>query len=287
MIESAVQRQVGRLGLYLVLAAGAAVVALPFCWMVATSLMSLGETINRQWLPNVPRWQNYETAWTEARFAVYFLNSVIITVTSLAGLLTTSILAAYAFARLQFAGREVIFFGLLSTMMIPEAMTLLPSFLVIRGDVIPLPGGSWLNTLQGLTVPFMASAFSIFLLRQFFRRLPVELWDAACMDGCGHLRFLTTIVLAAQQGAAAHGVAVRLHRLVGFPAVAAARHHARNLAPAHGGPVVAGHRSGRRNPSVHGRRYHYPAAHPGPLFPGAATIHRGHHDLGTQGLIGF
>ena len=170
-------------------------VALPFCWMVATSLMSLGETINRQWLPNVPRWQNYETAWTEARFAVYFLNSVIITVTSLTGLLTTSILAAYAFARLQFAGREVIFFGLLSTMMIPEAMTLLPSFLVIRGDVIPLPGGSWLNTLQGLTVPFMASAFSIFLLRQFFRRLPVELWDAACIDGCGHLRFLTTIVL--------------------------------------------------------------------------------------------
>ena len=186
---------VGRLSLYLVLAAGAAVVALPFCWMVSTSLMSLGETINRQWLPNVPRWQNYETAWTEARFAVYFLNSVIITVTSLTGLLTTSILAAYAFARLQFAGREIIFFGLLSTMMIPEAMTLLPSFLVIRGDVIPLPGGSWLNTLQGLTVPFMASAFSIFLLRQFFRRLPVELWDAACIDGCGHLRFLTTIVL--------------------------------------------------------------------------------------------
>ena len=163
--------------------------------MVSTSLMSLGETINRQWLPNAPRWQNYETAWTEARFAAYFLNSVIITVTSLTGLLTTSILAAYAFARLQFAGREIIFFGLLSTMMIPEAMTLLPSFLVIRGDVIPLPGGSWLNTLQGLTVPFMASAFSIFLLRQFFRRLPVELWDAACIDGCGHLRFLTTIVL--------------------------------------------------------------------------------------------
>ena len=146
-------------------------------------------------MPSTPRWQNYQTAWTEARFAVYFLNSVIITFTSLAGLLSTSILAAYAFARLQFAGREVIFFGLLSTMMIPEAMTLLPSFLVIRGDVIPLPGGSWLNTLQGLTVPFMASAFSIFLLRQFFRRLPVELWDAARIDGCGHFRFLTTVVL--------------------------------------------------------------------------------------------
>ncbi|MDE0207839.1 MAG: carbohydrate ABC transporter permease, partial [Candidatus Tectomicrobia bacterium] len=185
----------GRLSLYIVLVAGAAVVALPFCWMVSTSLMSLGETINRQWLPGVPRWQNYQTAWTEARFAVYFLNSVIITFTSLAGLLATSVLAAYAFARLRFAGREIIFFGLLSTMMIPEAMTLLPSFLVIRGDVIPLPGGSWLNTLQGLTVPFMASAFSIFLLRQFFRRLPVELWDAACIDGCGHLRFLTTVVL--------------------------------------------------------------------------------------------
>ena len=208
------------------LAAGAAVVALPFCWMVSTSLMSLGETINRQWLPNAPRWQNYETAWTEARFAAYFLNSVIITVTSLTGLLTTSILAAYAFARLQFAGREIIFFGLLSTMMIPEAMTLLPSFLVIRGDVIPLPGGSWLNTLQGLTVPFMASAFSIFLLRQFFRR-PAR----GAVGRRLHRRLRPPALshhhrLAAQQGAAAHGVAVRLHRLVGFPAVAAARHHA-------------------------------------------------------------
>jgi len=79
--------------------------------------------------------------------------------------------------------------------MLPEAMLLLPNFLVIRGDILPLPGGSWLNTLQGLSVPFMANAFSIFLLRQFFKQLPMELWDAARLDGCGHVRFLTAVVL--------------------------------------------------------------------------------------------
>jgi ABC-type glycerol-3-phosphate transport system permease component len=111
------------------------------------------------------------------------------------GLLTTSILAGYAFARIRFWGREVIFAVLLSTMMIPESVTMIPSFLIVRGDVIPLPGGSWLNSLAGLTVPFMANAFSIFLLRQFFAQIPWELWDAARMDGAGHFRFLTRIVL--------------------------------------------------------------------------------------------
>ena len=80
-------------------------------------------------------------------------------------------------------------------MMIPESVTMIPNFLIIRGDVIPLPGGTWLNTLAALTVPFMANAFSIFLLRQFFITIPNELWDAARMDGAGHLRFLIQIVL--------------------------------------------------------------------------------------------
>lgn len=185
----------GRLALYALLLLSATLTIMPFFWMMSTSLMTLGETINQQWLPRSPQWHNYVEAWTEAKFAAYFLNSVIITTTILAGLLMTSILGGYAFARIRFAGREVIFFVLLSTMMIPEAMTLLPNFMVIRGDIIPLPGRSWLNTLQGLTVPLMANAFSIFLLRQFFKQLPMELWDAARIDGCGHLRFLTTVVL--------------------------------------------------------------------------------------------
>ena len=181
--------------LYLVLILGAIVALMPFCWMISTSLMSLGETINRKWLPEVPQFVNYVNAWNEADFAKYFFNSVIITAVTLLGIMTTSTLAGYAFARIKFWGRNVIFAILLSTLMIPESITLLPNLLLVRGSIIPLPGGSWMNTLQGLTVPFMANAFSIFLLRQFFAQIPNELWDAARIDGAGHFRFLMQIVL--------------------------------------------------------------------------------------------
>lgn len=186
---------IGRILMYLVLILGAVVAVLPFYWMVATSFMTLGETINRVWVPKSLQWENYLIAWKEAKFAKYFLNSVIITAATLAGLLTTSILAGYAFARIKFFGRNFIFALLLATMMIPESVTMIPSFLIIRGSVIPLPGGSWLNKLPALTVPFMANAFSIFLLRQFFITIPNELWDAARMDGASHLRFLIQVVL--------------------------------------------------------------------------------------------
>jgi len=185
----------GRLSLYLILVFGAIIAIVPFFWMVSTSLMTLGETINRQWLPKSPQFVNYTEAWTEARFAKYFMNSVIITAITIIGLLTTSILSGYAFGRIKFYGRNVIFTLLLATMMIPESVTMIPNFLLIRGDVIPLPGGSWLNKLPALTIPFMANAFSIFLLRQFFIKIPDDLWDAARMDGAGHLRFLIQICL--------------------------------------------------------------------------------------------
>jgi ABC-type glycerol-3-phosphate transport system permease component len=185
---------------YLVLIIGAIAAALPFFWMVSTSLMTLGETILKQWLPKAPQFQNYVQAWKEAQFSKYFLNSVIISLTTLAGLLITSILAGYAFARIKFFGREAIFTMLLATMMIPESVTMIPNFLMVRGNIVPLPGlvdwkGSWLNQLPALTVPFMANAFSIFMLRQFFAKIPDELWDAARIDGAGHLRFLLQIVL--------------------------------------------------------------------------------------------
>lgn len=180
---------------YLVLILGAVIAIIPFYWMVSTSFMTLSETINRQFLPKTPQLINYINAWNEARFAKYFWNSVIITTTTLIGLLFTSVLAGYAFARINFKGKNILFAILLSTMMIPETVTLLPNLLMIRGVIVPLPGGSWTNTLQALTVPFMANAFSIFLLRQFFQQIPTELWDAAQIDGAGHLRYLIQIVL--------------------------------------------------------------------------------------------
>ncbi len=190
----------GQLLIYALLIFGAFISIIPFFWMISTSLMTLGETINRQWLPKVPQFENYLEAWEEAQFNKYFLNSVIITFTTLVGLLITSVLAAYSFARIKFVGRNLIFALLLATMMIPESVTMIPNFLMVRGSIIPLPGlpawkGSWLNQLPALTVPFMANAFSIFLLRQFFAKIPEEYWDAARLDGAGHLRYLLQIVL--------------------------------------------------------------------------------------------
>jgi ABC-type glycerol-3-phosphate transport system permease component len=184
-----------RVLLYITIIIGALAMILPFFWMVSTSFMTLGETINRQWIPKELQFINYIEAWEEANFSKYFLNSVIITITTMIGLLITSILAGYAFARIHFFGRNLIFALLLSTMMIPESVTMIPNFLMIRGDILPLPGGSWLNKLPALTVPFMANAFSIFLLRQFFAKIPDDLWDAARIDGAGHFRFLVQVVL--------------------------------------------------------------------------------------------
>ena len=189
-----------RIVLYTILILGAVVAIIPFFWMISTSLMTLGETINRVYVPKVPQFSNYITAWNEARFERYFLNSIIITGVTLTGLLFTSILAAYAFARIKFFGRELIFALFLATMMIPESVTIIPNFLIVKGGIFPLPGpetwkGSWLNQLPALTVPFMANAFSIFLLRQFFMKIPEEYWDAARLDGAGHLRYLVQIML--------------------------------------------------------------------------------------------
>lgn len=181
--------------LYLILIAGAIVFIFPFFWMISNSLMTLGETIVRQLVPKVPQWVNYKEAWEQANFSKYFVNSVLVTLGTLAGLLFTSILAGYAFGRIEFKGKNILFGIFLATMMIPESVTLIPNYMLIRGTIIPLPGGTWINTYWALTVPFMANAFSIFLLRQFFAQIPKELWDAARIDGCDHGRFLVQIVM--------------------------------------------------------------------------------------------
>lgn len=179
--------------IYAILIIGLIIAIVPFLWMASASLMTYGETATRKLYPTSPQWSNYLEAWNEARFSKYFLNSVIITFVTVAGQLTTSVLAAYAFARIRFWGRETIFALLLSTMMIPAMVVMIPNFMMVRGDIIPF--GSWLNTLPAITVPFMASVFFIFLLRQFFAQIPAELWDASRIDGAGHLRFLTQVVL--------------------------------------------------------------------------------------------
>jgi multiple sugar transport system permease protein len=176
--------------LHAVLLAGAAWSLFPFIWMVLTSLKSYIDAsaatalLPQQWL-----FSNYVDAWNSVGiFPRYFGNTLFIGLATVAGVLLTSTLAAYAFARMHFPGREALFIILLSTMMIPFEVTLIPNFILMRDF-------HWIDHYEAMIVPWTASAFSIFLLRQFFRSIPSELYDAAVIDGCGHLRFLAAIVL--------------------------------------------------------------------------------------------
>ena len=184
----------GRIFTYVVLCIGAVIAIFPFFWMISTSLMSLGEAQGTRLIPSAVHLENYANAWKEARFSLYMWNSVRITFITLAGELVVSILAAYAFARIKFPGRDVLFALLLSTLMIPAMVTIIPNFLTVTwlGRIGPI---KWINNWPALTVPFMGNIFSIFLLRQFFIQIPDELFDSAQIDGAGHLRFLWSIVL--------------------------------------------------------------------------------------------
>jgi ABC-type glycerol-3-phosphate transport system permease component len=179
-----------------VLAAGAFVAIMPFLFMVSTSLKTLVETLTRvdplpfkaEFWPVAPQWSNYVDAWVRANFSIFFRNSVITAAVTVAGVLATSTLAAYAFAKMRFAGRALVFSLLLSTLIIPESVYLVPNFILITKL-------GWNDRLAGLTVPFMASAFYIFLLRQFFAQLPDELFESARIDGASHPRSFLSIVL--------------------------------------------------------------------------------------------
>jgi multiple sugar transport system permease protein len=172
------------------LIAGAVWSLFPFVWMILTSLKSYIEAAASQsLLPSIWLFSNYVTAWDQVGiFPRYFANTLFIAITTVFGVLITSTLAGYAFARMRFPGRDFLFVLLLMTMMVPFEVILVPNFIIMR-DL------HWVDTYMALIVPWTASAFSIFLLRQFFRAIPQDLYDAAVMDGCRHLRFLWSIVL--------------------------------------------------------------------------------------------
>ena len=168
----------------------------PILYMISTSLMTSGEATNQYLFPKKLMFENYVEVWTSNNFQKYTMNSLIVSSIVVMGVLFTSIPAAYAFARIEFPFRDIIFYSLLLSLMIPEIISLLPHLLIIRGDIFPLPfGPSWMNTLQGLTVPFFGNVFIIFLLRQYFKKIPNELWDAARLDGSSHFYFLRKIVV--------------------------------------------------------------------------------------------
>jgi len=168
----------------------------PLLYMISVSFMTAGEASNQYLIPKELRFENYVTVWTSNNFQQYTLNSIIISAIIVIGVLCTSVPAAYAFAKIDFPFRDIIFYSLLLSLMIPEIIALLPHLLIIRGNIFPLPfGPSWMNSLQGLTVPFFGNVFIIFLLRQYIKKIPNELWDAARMDGSSHFYFLRKVVI--------------------------------------------------------------------------------------------
>jgi len=190
--------------IHLVLVLVAIVVVFPFYWMISTSLKTLQEALRVPPVvfPTMPQLGNYPTAFRAAPFPRYFLNTAFVAgLTTLLSLLFSS-LAAFAFAKMRFPGRQVLFLGMLATLMVPFEVQLIPDFVIIRH--LPLLGGNdvWGNGGKGLydtywaqIVPWAASPFGVFLMRQFFLSLPNDFYEAAQLDGATRFVFFSQVAL--------------------------------------------------------------------------------------------
>jgi multiple sugar transport system permease protein len=186
------KKKINKTFVYITLILGSIFMIMPFIWLLRSSLMDTAQifTFPPEWVPDPFQWSNYPEALTAVPFFRYFLNTLFIVVFVIAGTLLTCSMAAYSFARLKWRGKKIAFYLLLSTMMLPYAVTLIPTFMI----------WNWLglvNTTAPLIVPawFGASAFNIFLLRQFFMGIPGEIEEAALIDGASYLQIFFKIML--------------------------------------------------------------------------------------------
>ena len=192
-----------RVLMYAFLVTGAALSVLPFLFMISGALKSYGSIITGNFWPwppfgsELPQVSNFEQAivvvgwdksWGTWLFLRYFANSLIVATCVTAGVLLTATCAAYALSQMNLPGKNIVFVAILATIMVPNDLTLVPK-------VVMMYQLNWYNTYLALVVPFLTSVFAIFLLRQFFMQIPKELYDAAVIDGAGHLRYLRSIVV--------------------------------------------------------------------------------------------
>lgn len=177
---------------YFLLICWAIVFMFPLIWMVSTSLKVTGQefTYPPELIPDPFSWVNYPDALTALPFHIYFKNTMIIVIMRMIGAIITASMAAYAFARMKFPGRNFLFSLVLSVMILPELATLVPTYILFNEL-------GWIDTLRPLFVPFLfgGSAFFVFLLRQFFLTIPLELEDAAKIDGAGYWRIFWQIIM--------------------------------------------------------------------------------------------
>jgi multiple sugar transport system permease protein len=184
------KKLIGSVLLHVVMYSLALITVAPFLWMVMTSFKDLPDILTYPpvWWPKHFILDNYVNAFSAAPFGRYYFNSIFIAVTVTIGQIITCSMAAYAFARLTFRGRDVLFYIFLGTMMIPGQVTMIPSFMMLYWL-------GWIDSYAALIVPGLASAFGTFLLRQFFLTIPRDLEDAASIDGCGRFGILWKIIL--------------------------------------------------------------------------------------------
>lgn len=182
---------VRRFGLHALAVLVAVVLMLPFYWAVISSLKQMNEVrqLPLVWWPHIPQWINYVDVWQVRFFPAWVMNSVFLTVVATAGTVISSSLAGFAFARFRFPGKNLLFTLTLATLMLPAYVLLIPNYLLFWQL-------GWLNTYLPLTVPFwFGSAFFIFLFRQFFMTVPMELDEAARIDGASYPRIFWSIML--------------------------------------------------------------------------------------------
>ncbi|MHA1834455.1 MAG: carbohydrate ABC transporter permease [Candidatus Baldrarchaeia archaeon] len=177
--------------LYLLITAGAIVFILPFIWMVSTSLKPASEifVFPPKWIPSSPKFQNYISGWTTIPFNTFLKNTVIVTAFCVVGEALVSSWIAFAFACLRCRMREILFIMCITTMMIPYQVLIIPLYILFQSI-------GWIDTLKPLIVPkWFGTPFYIFLLRQYYKTVPIQLKEAAQLDGCSSWRIYWTIYL--------------------------------------------------------------------------------------------
>jgi multiple sugar transport system permease protein len=188
----------GKLVGWLILAGISILFIIPLLWMLSTSLKEPSDLFGFRWIPTRIAWENYPEAFGFGLWVEWMRNTILITVVNVVGMILSSSMVAYSFARLRWRGRDILFSIVLATMMLPGVVTMIPQFVLFAK--LPAFGfqGSrvWVNTFLPLTVPaFTGGAFYIFLLRQFMRGIPMELSEAARIDGASELRIWWSIIM--------------------------------------------------------------------------------------------
>ncbi|GAA0180342.1 carbohydrate ABC transporter permease [Clostridium sediminicola] len=181
--------RVKKILMYFILILGALLMMLPFLWMITTSLKPLKLTYNPPYIfPKYFEFKNYLVAWTSSNFIDYYKNSIIVSISITIGTIIISAMAAYSFARLNFKGKNIIFYVFLGTMMIPFYTQIIPLYQIVQKI-------GWLDTKRALIIPRLFSPFGIFLFRQYFMSIPKELDEAAEIDGCNKFQIFIKIIL--------------------------------------------------------------------------------------------